>query len=191
MKKLIYSIFILFTAFALTAHAESKEIAGVKVPETITVEGNELNFNGGGIRSKWFMSLYVGSLYLPESTDNPNEVIGGDKPMAITLDIVSGMITSERMSDATIEGFENATSGNMEPIQEDVDAFMKNFEKEIKEGDHFRIAYLPEQGVVVYRNGEKTGTVKGGLDFKQALFAIWLGDTPAQESVKQAMLGKN
>lgn len=190
MKKLICSIFILFCAFSLTAHSASKEIAGVEVPDTITVDGHELKFNGGGIRSKWFMSLYVGSLYLPEKTDNPNEVIGGDKPMAITLDIVSGMITSERMTEATIEGFENATSGNMEPIQEDVDAFMKNFEKEIKEGDHFRIAYLPEEGVVVYKNGEKTGTVKGGMDFKQALFAIWLGDTPAQESVKQAMLGK-
>lgn len=192
MKKLTYSLFILFCAFAmtLTAQAASKEIAGVEVPDTITVDGHELKFNGGGIRSKWFMSLYVGSLYLPEKTDNSNEVIGGDKPMAITLDIVSGMITSERMSDATIEGFENATSGNMEPIQEDVDAFMKNFEEEIKEGDHFRIAYLPEEGVVVYKNGEKTGTVKGGMDFKQALFAIWLGDTPAQESVKQAMLGK-
>ncbi len=94
MKKLISSIFVLFCVFSMTAYAESKEIAGVKVPETITVEGQELNFNGGGIRSKWFMSLYVGSLYLPESTDNPNEVIGGDKPMAITLDIVSGMITS-------------------------------------------------------------------------------------------------
>ncbi|TDT43089.1 chalcone isomerase-like protein [Halospina denitrificans] len=190
MKKLICSVFILFCMFSVTAQAESREIAGVEIPDTITVDGNELKFNGGGIRSKWFMSLYVGSLYLPEETDNPDEVIGGEQPMAITLDIVSGMITSERMTDATIEGFENATSGNMEPIQEDVDAFMKNFEKEIKEGDHFRIAYLPEEGVVVYRNGEKTGTVKGGMDFKQALFAIWLGDSPAQESVKQAMLGK-
>lgn len=190
MKKLICSVFILFCMFAVTAQAETREIAGVEIPDTITVDGNELQFNGGGIRSKWFMSLYVGSLYLPEKTDNPDEVIGGEQPMAITLDIVSGMITSERMTEATIEGFENATSGNMEPIQEDVDEFMKNFEKEIKEGDHFRIAYLPEEGVVVYRNGEKTGSVEGGMDFKQALFAIWLGDSPAQESVKQAMLGK-
>lgn len=192
MKKLICSVLVLFWAFALTAHAEDgMEVKGVELPGTIDVHGNELKLNGAGIRSKWFMSLYVGGLYLPEKTDDVDAIISADEPMAITMDIISGMITSERMTEATLEGFENATQGNMEPIQEDVDKFMSVFEEEIKEGDHFRIAYLPDEGVVVYRNGERTGAVDGGMDFKQALFAIWLGDEPAQESVKQAMLGKD
>ena len=28
-----------------------------------------------------------------------------------------------------------------------------------------------------------------GLDLKKALFAIWLGDSPVQESLKKALLG--
>lgn len=191
MRKLIYGVVALLCAFTTAVHAQDgKEVEGVELPGTIEVHDQELKLNGAGLRSKWFMSLYVGGLYLPETSDDPNEIIGADEPMAITLDIISGMITSERMTEATLEGFENATDGNMEPIQEDVDEFMGVFEEEIKEGDNFRIAYLPEEGVVVYRNGERTGTVEGGMDFKQALFAIWLGDTPAQDSVKQAMLGK-
>jgi len=33
------------------------------------------------------------------------------------------------------------------------------------------------------------GTVKG-LDFKKALFAIWLGKKPADSGLKDGMLGK-
>ena len=33
------------------------------------------------------------------------------------------------------------------------------------------------------------GTIRG-LDFKKALFAIWLGEKPADNSLKQGMLGK-
>jgi hypothetical protein len=37
-------------------------------------------------------------------------------------------------------------------------------------------------------NGLTVGTIPG-LPFKRALFAIWLGDKPADRSLKQAMLG--
>ena len=194
MKKRIFSVFAPLCAFSLTAQAECHEIAGVKVPDTISVEGNELNFNGGGIRSKWWMSLYVGGLYLPEElhgTSDAQKIISADKPMAITMDIVSSMITSDRMTSATVEGFKNATGGNTAPIQEEIDEFMGVFDEEIETGDHFRIAHISDKGILVYRNGEQTGSVEGGMEFKEAVFGIWLSHNPAQVGVKNAMLGKN
>ena len=48
---------------------------------------------------------------------------------------------------------------------------------------------VPNEGVVVYKNGAKKGTIEG-YDFKRALFGIWLCDKPADADLKSAMLGK-
>ena len=40
---------------------------------------------------------------------------------------------------------------------------------------------------MVYKNGKEVGVVEG-LDFKKALFAIWLGEDPADDDLKEAML---
>ena len=53
----------------------------------------------------------------------------------------------------------------------------------------FDLVYLPGEGVRVLKNGEQKDTV-GGLEFKKALFGIWLSDKPAQEDLKEKMLGQ-
>ncbi|WP_404363479.1 chalcone isomerase family protein [Marinobacter sp.] len=169
------------------AHAATVE--GVNLPDTISADNSELKLNGAGVRSKWFMDLYVGGLYVPQTTSDAQQVITADEPQAITLHIISGMITSDKMTSATIEGFENATNGNMAPIQAEIDEFLKVFEEEIKDGDVFDLVYVPNKGVSVHKNGDPRGVIEG-LEFKKALFGIWLSDEPAQEDLKQKMLGQ-
>ena len=41
----------------------------------------------------------------------------------------------------------------------------------------------------VYKNGAKKGSIDGH-DFKKALFGIWLGKKPADDDLKEGMLGK-
>ena len=55
--------------------------------------------------------------------------------------------------------------------------------------DEIALNYVAGEGVHLSKNGEKRGTFTG-LEFKQALFAIWLGGKPADEKLKNAMLGK-
>lgn len=100
------------------------------------------------------------------------------------------MITSDRMTEATLEGFEASTNGDMASIQSDIDQFMAVFKEEIKEGDVFDLVYVPGEGVKVRKNNEDKGIV-GGLEFKKALFGIWLSDEPAQNSLKKKMLGRS
>jgi hypothetical protein len=92
------------------------------------------------------------------------------------------------MEDATREGFENATDGNIEPISAEVEAFINVFKAQINDGDIFDFIYLPGTGVEIYKNTEKVSLVEG-LAFKKALFGIWLCDKPAQKSLKKDMLG--
>ena len=52
------------------------------------------------------------------------------------------------------------------------------------------VVQLPEPpGPRVTKNGTVKGTIPG-IEFKKALFSIWLGTPPVQESLKAEMLGK-
>ena len=173
--------------------AQAKEVAGVDMPDTMDAGGTQLVLNGAGVRTKRIVmnvDIYVGGLYLQERSSDAKAIIAADEPMAMKLHMVSKLITSERMEEATTEGFDNATGGNTAPIQQHIDAFMAVFKEKIVPDDVFDIAYVPEQGVVVHKNGKPSGVVDGGLPFKQALFAIWLGDKPAHEGLRDGMLGK-
>ncbi|MGO2136635.1 chalcone isomerase family protein [Marinobacter sp.] len=191
MKKAFLTGFSsLMLAATLSAPAMALTVGGVDVPDTYTANSTELQLNGAGTRSKFFIDLYVGSLYVPQAQNNGNVVVDADEPQAITLHITSGMITSDRMTEATLEGFEASTNGDMASIQSDIDQFMAVFKEEIKEGDVFDLVYVPGEGVKVRKNNEDKGIV-GGLEFKKALFGIWLSDEPAQNSLKKKMLGRS
>ncbi len=165
----------------------AKEISGVNLSDSITFETQTLQLNGAGVRSKFFMDLYVGSLYVPTPIQTTTDVINA--PIAaIRLNITSGMITSEKMHDAIIEGFELATADNTTDIQPQIDAFMALFKDEIKEGDQFTLVASKSRGVTAYKNGQEQATIEGEM-FRQALLKIWLGEKPAQKSLKEAMLG--
>ncbi|MCE0759832.1 chalcone isomerase family protein [Marinobacter sp. G11] len=191
MKKTLTAGFAsLILAGALATPAQALTVSGVDVPDTYSAMGQELQLNGAGARSKWFMDLYVGGLYVAEKVSDGQAVINADEPQAITLHITSGMITSERMTEATMDGFKSSTDGDLSAIQSDVDQFMSVFQEEIKEGDVFDLVYAPGEGVHVLKNGEQKDTV-GDLEFKKALFGIWLSDNPAQKDLKNKMLGQN
>ncbi|NRA12526.1 MAG: chalcone isomerase family protein [Crocinitomicaceae bacterium] len=51
------------------------------------------------------------------------------------------------------------------------------------------IIYKPGKGAAVMVNGKYKGLV-AGLEFKKALFSIWLGSNPADKKLKSKMLGK-
>ncbi|MBP54372.1 chalcone isomerase family protein [Marinobacter sp.] len=190
MKKALSTGFAsLLLTVALTTPAAALTVEGVDVPDTYSAMDTELKLNGAGTRSKWFMDLYIGGLYVPETIDDGQAIINADEPQAITLHIISGMITSDKMKSATMEGFENSTGGDLAAIKDDVDAFLDVFSEEIKDGDVFDLVYLPGEGVRVLKNGDQRATI-GDLEFKKALFGIWLSDEPAQEDLKEKMLGQ-
>lgn len=185
-KKLFVGLVLVFMMVSLCGAAE---VAGVDVPDTLMAGENELLLNGAGVRTKFFMDLYLSGLYLQEMGDDAGKIVEADEAMAMRLHIISGLISSEMMEDATREGFENATDGNTAPIQDEIEQFINVFKEKIEKNDVYDLIYIPGKGVETYKNG-KFASVTKGLPFKQALFGIWLGDKPAQKSLKKEMLGE-
>ena len=179
---------IICVALAVPTHAQLT-VNGVTLPATMEVGASSIRLNGGGIRKKLFFKLYVGGLYLANRQADANAIINADEAMAVKLQVTSEMINSDNMSEVIIEGFEKSTGGNVAPVKDRITKFIDTFKKSaVIEGDVFDIVYLPGIGVQSYKNDRLQSTIEG-FDFKKALFGIWLSDTPADENLKQAMLG--
>ena len=183
-------LFSLLAMLALPSYSFAQTtMEGVSLKSTVSLDGQNLIYNGAGVRKKWFFKLYVGALYLPQKVSSGSMVVKGDQPMMIQLNIISDLIDSEKMIEAVTEGFEKSTGGNTSPIQKEIDLMIDTFADEIKTGDVFELMYVPGTGVKVYKNGKVGATVKG-MPFKEALFGIWLGDDPVADDLKNGMLGK-
>ena len=180
---------ILFLSIISSTIFSQETISGVTLPAFRTFQGEKLLLNGGGLREKLWIDLYVGGLYLQTKTSDAKEIINADKPMAITIEIVSGLINSDNMIEAVDEGFEKSTNGNQEKFAEQIADFKNAFRDPIVKENKFVIAYIPGKGVVVSKNGKVVKTIQG-FEFKKVLFAIWLGEKPADKKLKNGMLGK-
>lgn len=93
------------------------------------------------------------------------------------------------MEESIHEGFEKSTNGNMAPLKDKIDDFISVFREEIKVNDEFDLVYVPKEGVKILKNNQQKKVI-AGLDFKNALFGIWLGNNPVDTDLKQKLMGK-
>lgn len=184
------SLLILCIAFmSIGVVSAQTEVGGVNLPNSETYQGQKLQLNGAGVREKLWIDLYAGGLYLAKKSSDATEIVTSNEPMSIKLHIVSKLISSEKMIDAVNEGFENSTGGDTKALASEIKKFKSFFMEEIKKNDVFDIVYIPDTGVSVYKNDKELGTIEG-INFKKALFGIWLSNRPADDDLKDAMLGK-
>ena len=180
----IISILLILIGSSLSLSTQ----AGVELPKSMNYEGIELNLNGQGTRTMFFVKIYKSGLYLSSANSNAEEVTNQDSSMGIRLEVISSMLTAEKMKKAINEGFVKSTNDNTQPIADQISQFMATLDDAIEVGDVYEFIYLPESGLDVVRNSRHLDTIEG-LDFKKAFFGIWLSDNPIQKSLKKAMLG--
>lgn len=185
MKNLLVILLLLSSFYGFS----QTRVGGVELPNEILVADHQLKLEGAGTRVKLWMDMYAMGLYLSEEMTEAEEIISIDEYMAIRLEIISGLITSEKMEKATREGFKNATKGEMENIRNAIENFISVFKDGIEKEDIFEFIYSPADGTMVYKNGELKHSIKG-LSFKQALFGIWLCEKPADKNLKNNLLGQ-
>ncbi|MBL6593757.1 MAG: chalcone isomerase family protein [Flavobacteriales bacterium] len=183
--KYLFSIAIVLSFF--TVNAQTKKIEDVEFNSVQEINGEKTVLNGGGLREKYgFMDLYVGGLYINKTSSDADKIVMADENMGIRIVIVSGLVTRERFIEALEEGFVNTTAGKSS--SSDVDKFKKFLSDPFVEGDEIVLNYHKGEAVHLYKNNKERGTFDG-LEFKQALFGIWLGGNPADDSLKDEMLG--
>ncbi|RCL71500.1 MAG: chalcone isomerase [Flavobacteriales bacterium] len=185
MKTLFISLLML--SMTSVASAQGRKISGVTFPPELKTKTGSLYFNGCGLREKYTLDLYVAGLYLNKPTMDAKKVINADAAQAIKIVIVSSKVTRDKFNESVKEGFANAAPYNATPAQ--VKKFKSFFAAPFKVNDEILMIYKPGKGTAVIINGALKGVVEG-LPFKKALFAIWLGNKPAQAKLKKGMMGQ-
>ena len=184
-----YLVTLVTLMSVMTINAQTK-INGIVIPNVVKANGQYLKINGGGVREKMFLDLYVGVLYLEEKSSDATAIINADKAMVIKMTIISGMVSKDNMEEAIREGFDKSTGKKTDPIKDKINSLIeKGFAGEIVKGDIFDLTYIPGKGTTLTKNTKELVTISG-LDFKKALFGIWLCDQPADANLKKKMLGK-
>jgi len=185
MKKVILTIMVLLSV--LTSFAQTK-VGDAILPNKLNLESNELILNGSGLREKLWFDLYACGLYLQSKSTNASEIVNGDEPMGIHLEILSSLLSKKKLTDAFNEGVGKTNSEEVvKRIESKLDTFLNFVENEITVGDKYTIVYTPDTGTSFYINNKKKGTIKG-LEFKSAIFNIWLASSPVDGDLKNELL---
>ncbi|MDR3568476.1 MAG: chalcone isomerase family protein [Syntrophobacteraceae bacterium] len=171
-----------------TAPAWASKVDGVNFADNVRVAGRDLVFNGGGKRTFFGIGVYVAALYLQHKSADGQKIVNGDEPMDVRLKITSLLVTRDNMKSGFLESFKKTATVDPAPLQSKIDAFVACFNG-LQNHDVYDFAYIPGKGVQVSRN-EKALSLIQGVDFKKALYGIWLGSKPAQSDLKDRMLGR-
>lgn len=164
------------------------ETGGVEFPLEFRAGEQVLILNGAGLRKKFGFKVYACALYLTAQNRSAEAVLEADAPMAIRMQFIRENIDPATLVETWNESF-SKTSGGMTPaLQKKIEAFNACFSDKTREGDVWDLVYLPHEGVTVRFNDHLKTTI-AGIDFKKALFGIWLGDFPPSKELKQGMLG--
>lgn len=182
----------LLAALLLTAlPTPAAEVAGVKVPETFTVDGTSLVLNGAGLRTKTFLKVkvYVGALYLAQRSKDPAAIVAADAPKALRI-VMLRDVDRASMVGSLRDGIESNSPGQAAALAPKVKELEAGFPAEFKEGQVLSLAYAPGKGLTIGIEGGVSQAFPG-KDFADALFRIWLGPKPSDggvEDLKEALL---
>ncbi len=185
MKQIILAMGLCLTMGSSLAHAVNVE--GVQIADKATVGEQALVLNGAGVRSKFFFDIYIGALYLPTKTESAQQAMSMKGNKRVLMHFLYDEVSKDKLTKGWTEGFEN-NSKDLAGLQARLNQF-NNFFQDMKKGDEVTFDFLQTGATTVTINGKAAGSIEGA-DFQKALLMIWLGKEPADDDLKEAMLGE-
>ena len=179
-------------ALSLLGSAHAAEVSGVKVDDTANVAGKNLVLNGAGMSKKFVVNVYVAALYLTEKKSTPADVQALTTPKRVSL-ILQREVSSDEFGQLFITSMnKNSTKEEKAKVISQTGKFGEMFaaQEKVKKGDVITLDWIPGQGTVSTLNGKPMAEPMPDIAFYNAVLRIWLGDSPAQDDLKDALLGK-
>lgn len=164
-------------------------IKGVDFADQIQQADKTLYLNGAGLRKKFFISVYACALYLPHPTTEAEKAIKSDVAKQVVMHFIHSKVGKDKIIAGWNDGFFNNSQEKLPQLQERINRFNAFFDRDLVSGDRVTLSYEPGKGTTVTINDQLKGNIPGA-DFMEALWAIWLGDNPADSGMKQGMLGQ-
>lgn len=169
--------------------AAAATVKGIFFPDTIDIGGRECRLNGVGVRTKFFIKVYLGALYLATPTADGAAAAAADEPKRTVLHFIHSKVEAEKVRDALREGMAASAGADQRQLAERRERFFGWFDQDLLKGEEIVFTYVPGQGTEVAVKGAVRGVIEGA-DFMRVLWSVWLGETPVDTGLKKGMLGK-
>ena len=176
---------------AASAGAQPLEIEGVKLEPTAQVGAAALVLNGAGVRTKVIFKVYVAGLYVPQKARDATALLAQKGPRRISITMLRN-VDADSFSASLNDGLrDNHSETQFAAMKAQLDGLTATLKTvgEAKKGDVIHFEYWPESGTRVTVNGTARGAAIAGEEFFTAVLRIWLGDKPADSSLKKALIG--
>jgi Chalcone isomerase-like len=180
-------------AAALPAAAQqATELAGVRYPASVSLGGSNLQLNGAGIRYRFVVKVYTAGLYLQGKAATPEQALAAPGPKRIQVHMLREIDANDLGRLLTRGMQDNAPRGEFSKFIPGMLKLAELFSarKRLRAGEHFSVDYVPGSGTRVLVNGKPESELITEPEFFNALLRIWLGDKPADDGLKEALLGK-
>jgi hypothetical protein len=172
----------------LAAPASAGTLAGVTLPDKAEAHGQSLVLNGMGLRTKLFIKVYVGGLYLPQKEKSAQKVLAADAPRQMVLSFIYN-VSKDQMCDAWEEGLEANTPKAPADVKKNFTTLC-GWMNGVGKGQKLVMTYVPGEGTHVEVAGKDKGTLPG-KPTADAILSTWIGPDPGPgEDFKKAVLGQ-
>lgn len=171
--------------------AAGAELAGVRYAPTASVAGSTLVLNGAGIRYRLVVKVYTAGLYLQARASTPEAVLaapGAKRLHVVMLRDIDGndlgkLFTRGMQDNSPREEFAKSIPGTLRMAE------LFATKRRLAQGENFSVEWVPGQGTQIVLNGKPQGEPIKEPEFFNSLLRIWLGNSPADAQLKDALLG--
>ena len=181
---------VLACAIALPVYAQELAVGSTKFPINTTVSEQKLQLNGAGIRYKAIFKVYAAGLYLAKPSKSPEDVLSMPGAKRVTM-VFLRELDAKEFGKLMIAGVENNVKDKkllvnaMPGLLKMGDIFSRY--KKMNPGEEIHFDLNADKSVSLQVRG-KTEAIAGGTDFYDAILLVWLGKSPVDYKLKEAML---
>jgi hypothetical protein len=180
-------------AAALAAPGTYAASTSTKFEPVTEVKGTKLQLNGAGTRYKAIFKVYDMALYTSRKVSTPEELLALPGPKRLQFTALRD-IPGTDLGRLFIKGLsENSPKDQVQKHTVSANRFIEIFSGRSKlvEGDTFAMEFTPGKGTQFYIVGQPQGEPVGDDEFFAMVLKIWVGASPADRGLKDALLGND
>lgn len=157
----------------------------------IDVQGTKLQLNGAGTRYKAIFKVYDMGLYTTKKVSSAAELLALPGPKRLQFTALRELPGTD-LGRLFLKGMgDNSTKEQVQRHALSSARLIEVFSGRSKmlPGESFAMEYVPGKGTTFYILGKAQGDPVGDEEFFRMVLKIWVGESPADSQLRDALLG--
>lgn len=170
--------------------AQAATLEGQRFEPTVQLADRTLRLNGLGLRGVAWIKAFVAGLYLPSTTRDAGVALSMPGPKRLQLKVMLEAPAAElskslnrRVRRHEAPAVQQKLAPRLEVLTADIDAMGT-----LKAGDVIDLDYVPDQGVMLRKNGQSVGRLQPGEDLYRAVLKVFIGENAIDQRMKDGLM---